>query len=131
MQKPCRGSDAADGALRRVEERRATRHAVPASRPRSADRRADGIDEPAASRPAGAGYCYPQGTPQTEQHLATIVDGEDVRLSPRMRSLIGDMRAEWGELDRRIETFDDAVRVAYIFSPTTRSTMVGACSRSP
>ena len=32
---------------------------------------------------------------------------EDLRLSPRVRSLVEDMRAEWGALDHRIEAFDD------------------------
>src|SRR5215210_504453 len=36
------------------------------------------------------------------------MDGdEDVGLSPRMKLLIEDMRAEWRELDRRIGSFDD------------------------
>ena len=33
--------------------------------------------------------------------------GEDVPLSPRVRALVEDMRAEWRELDRRIGAFDD------------------------
>ena len=36
-----------------------------------------------------------------------MLDGDELRLSPRVRSLVEDMRAEWGALDRRIEAFDD------------------------
>jgi transposase len=36
-----------------------------------------------------------------------ILDGEELRLSPRVRSLVEDMRAEWEALDRRIEAFDN------------------------
>src|SRR6185369_13516886 len=53
------------------------------------------------------GITVPQGRRKLEQHLAVILDGEELRLSPRMISLVGDMRAEWGALDRRIEAFDD------------------------
>ena len=53
------------------------------------------------------GITVPQGRRKLEQHLAVILDGEDVRLSPRVRLLVGDMRAEWGALDRRIAAFDD------------------------
>ena len=42
-----------------------------------------------------------------EQGLAVIVEGQEVRLSQRVRVLLEDMRAEWRELDRRIEAFDD------------------------
>jgi transposase len=53
------------------------------------------------------GIAVPQGRRKLEQHLALILDGEEVRLSSRVRSLIQDMRAEWDGLDRRIEAFDD------------------------
>jgi transposase len=53
------------------------------------------------------GITVPQGRRKLEQHLAVILDGEELRLSPRVRSLVEDMRAEWGALDRRIEAFDD------------------------
>jgi transposase len=53
------------------------------------------------------GITVPQGRRKLEQHLAVILDGEDLRLSPRVHSLVEDMRAEWGALDRRIEAFDD------------------------
>jgi transposase len=53
------------------------------------------------------GITVPQGRRKLEQHLAVILDGEDLRLSPRVRSLVEDMQAEWGALDHRIEAFDD------------------------
>jgi transposase len=36
-----------------------------------------------------------------------IVDGKADPLSPRLRLLVSDMRAEWAEFDRRIGAFDD------------------------
>src|SRR3954464_11262466 len=53
------------------------------------------------------GITVPQGRRKLEKHLAVILDGEDLRLSPRVRSLVEDMQAEWGALDHRIEAFDD------------------------
>lgn len=54
------------------------------------------------------GRTVPQGRRKLEQYLATMPDPEsDASLSPRMRRLIDDMRAEWLELDRRIATFDN------------------------
>ena len=47
------------------------------------------------------GITVPQGRRKLEQHLAVILDGEELRLSPRMISLVGDMRAEWGALAAR------------------------------
>ncbi|HZA93969.1 MAG TPA: IS110 family transposase [Gemmatimonadales bacterium] len=41
-----------------------------------------------------------------EKALASILADETNDLSPRMRRLIEDMRAEWRELDRRIDAFD-------------------------
>jgi transposase len=38
---------------------------------------------------------------------ATIADPEADPLSPRLRLLVADMRAEWAELDRRIGAFDE------------------------
>ena len=52
------------------------------------------------------GIAVPQGRRRLEQHLAAVLDGDDAQLSPRVRSLIADMRAEWEALDRRIEAFD-------------------------
>jgi transposase len=51
------------------------------------------------------GLVAPQGRRKLEQHLAAML-GEDVPLSPRVRALVEDMRAEWRELDRRIGGFD-------------------------
>jgi transposase len=53
------------------------------------------------------GITAPQGRRKLEQHLAVIRGAEKPRLSPRVRSLVEDMRAEWKALDRRIEAFDD------------------------
>jgi transposase len=53
------------------------------------------------------GITIPQGRRKLEQHLAVLVDGEALQLSPRVRSLVEDMRAEWRALDRRIEALDD------------------------
>lgn len=53
------------------------------------------------------GLVAPQGRRKLEQHLAAMLDeGGDVPLSPRVRVLVEDMRAEWRELDRRIGAFD-------------------------
>jgi transposase len=42
-----------------------------------------------------------------EQYLVAMpASDNDSSLSPRIRRLIDDMRAEWAELDRRIGTFD-------------------------
>ncbi len=38
---------------------------------------------------------------------APVVAGEPDPLSPRLRLLVADMRAEWAELDRRVGVFDD------------------------
>ena len=38
---------------------------------------------------------------------APVIAGEPDPLSPRLRLLVTDMRAEWAELDRRIGVFDD------------------------
>jgi transposase len=53
------------------------------------------------------GITAPQGRRKFEQHLAVILESDEVRLSPRIQSLILDMRAEWAALDRRITAFDD------------------------
>ena len=47
-----------------------------------------------------------------EQALVRLLDeaggeGERAALSPRVRVMVEDMRAEWAELDRRIGAFDD------------------------
>lgn len=48
-----------------------------------------------------------QGRRKLEQHLDAMLEGEEVRLSRRVRELLEEMRVEWRELDRRIEAFDD------------------------
>jgi transposase len=58
------------------------------------------------------GFTAPQGRRKLEQALAGLLDdadGEDgpAALSPRVRALLEDMRAEWAGLDRRIGAFDD------------------------
>src|SRR4051812_29340708 len=58
------------------------------------------------------GFTAPQGRRKLEQALTVLLDqgGElppSFALSPRMRTLVEDMRAEWAELDRRIGAFDD------------------------
>ncbi|HKW20087.1 MAG TPA: IS110 family transposase [Ktedonobacterales bacterium] len=57
------------------------------------------------------GISIPQGRRRLAQHLAEILQGEELWLSPRVRSLLEDMRAEWRELDRRIESFNDEFAV--------------------
>jgi transposase len=58
------------------------------------------------------GITAPQGRHKLDQALAALLDGagaegERLSLSPRIRALVGDMRAEWAELDRRIGAYDD------------------------
>ena len=53
------------------------------------------------------GIAVPQGRRKLEQHLMVILESDEVRLSPRIQSLIADMRSEWAALDRRIAAFDD------------------------
>jgi transposase len=53
------------------------------------------------------GITVPKGRRKLEQHVAVILDSDDGQLSPRIRSLIAAMWAEWEALDRRIEAFDD------------------------
>lgn len=54
------------------------------------------------------GIVVPQSKRALEQHLAALSDMSDVAsgLSPRMRMLVLDARAQWLELDRRIAAFD-------------------------
>jgi transposase len=54
------------------------------------------------------GMTVAQGRRKLEQHLAAMLDtGADTAISPQMRRLIEDMRAEWFALDQRIITFDN------------------------
>jgi transposase len=53
------------------------------------------------------GIIVPQGRRKLEVYLETLLAEEGVPLSPRTRLLVEDQRAEWRELDRRIEAFDE------------------------
>jgi transposase len=53
------------------------------------------------------GIIVPQGRRKLELQLGTLLAGEEASLSPRTRLLIEDQWAEWRELDRRIEAFDE------------------------
>ena len=54
------------------------------------------------------GITIPQGRRKLEQHLEAMMVSDGAHaLSPRIRQLIDDMRAEWLELDRRIAAFDN------------------------
>ena len=53
------------------------------------------------------GLIVPQGKHKLEQYLVALMDEHEGRgLSPRMRTLVADMRTQWRELDRRIAAFD-------------------------
>src|SRR3954462_1174369 len=55
------------------------------------------------------GLTVAQGRRKLERYLSQVLDSEDgplLLLSPRMRLLIDDMRAQWRELDRRITALD-------------------------
>jgi transposase len=52
------------------------------------------------------GITVPQGRRKLEVYLETLLAEEEGPLSPRTRLLVEDQRAEWRELDRRIEAFD-------------------------
>ena len=53
----------------------------------------------------------PQGRSKLERYLIETFNGDETNLlstlTPRLRALIADMRAEWRELDRRIAAFED------------------------
>jgi transposase len=53
------------------------------------------------------GIIAAKGRRHLELHLETVLTAEQVSLSPRTRLLIEDQRAEWRELDRRIQAFDE------------------------
>jgi transposase len=53
------------------------------------------------------GIVAPQGRRKLELRLEELLGEGEVPLSPRMRALVEDMRAEWRELDRRIAALDD------------------------
>jgi len=54
------------------------------------------------------GITVAQGRYRLQRYLALALDGDDapLPLSPRIRLLIDDMRAQWSELDRRIAALD-------------------------
>ncbi len=52
------------------------------------------------------GIVAPKGWKQLEAQLQVFADEDDPRLSPRMRLLVEDLRAEWRSLDERIAAFD-------------------------
>jgi transposase len=53
------------------------------------------------------GMIVAQGKRKLEQYLVTLMDEHDGRdLTPRIRTLVADMRTQWRELDRRIAAFD-------------------------
>ena len=53
------------------------------------------------------GMVAPQGKRKLEQFLSVLMDEHGgAGLSPRMIMLVADARTQWGELDRRISTFD-------------------------
>jgi len=52
------------------------------------------------------GIVVAQGRRKLGDALVTFADEDDPRLSPRMRVLIEDLRAEWRSLDERIAAFD-------------------------
>src|SRR6195952_271124 len=52
------------------------------------------------------GITVPQGRRKLEVYLETLLAEEGGPLSPRTRLLVEDERAEWRELDGRIEAFD-------------------------
>jgi transposase len=63
----------------------------------------------------------PRGRHKLEQYLAALPDPEnDTTLSPRMRRLVEDMRAEWRELDRRIAVFDNEFAALARSDPAAR-----------
>ena len=53
------------------------------------------------------GIVAPQGRRKLEEQLSTFADEDGIEvLSPRIRLLIEDLRAEWRALDERIAVFD-------------------------
>ena len=72
------------------------------------------------------GITAAKGRRHLELHLETVLTAEQVSLSPRTRLLIEDQRAEWREVDRRIQAFDEE------FALQARTDETARCSlRSP
>jgi hypothetical protein len=56
------------------------------------------------------GIVVPQGRRKLEEQLSTFADEDEIEaLSPRIRALIEDLRAEWRSLDERIAAFDKSL----------------------
>src|SRR5215208_3518242 len=67
------------------------------------------------------GRTVPQGRQKLELFLAAMPEPEmDTSLTPRIRQLIEDMRAEWRELDRRIAAFDNEFAAQARSDPAAR-----------
>jgi transposase len=93
---------------------------------------------------AERGIVAPKGRRKLEEFLADLMDERGGSgLSPRMILLIGDARAQWAELDRRIAAFDaefvrwtkeneDARRLSTIpgIGATIASAMIAAVGRA-
>ena len=52
------------------------------------------------------GHIFPQGRRKLERALEILIDDPAFAVSPRMRQLVIDMRAEWQDLDHRIATLN-------------------------
>jgi transposase len=52
------------------------------------------------------GIVVPQGRRKLEAYLGIALADEQAELSPRVRALVEDLRAEWSELDRRISAYE-------------------------
>lgn len=52
------------------------------------------------------GHAFPQGRRKLEQAVDVLLANPDVLLSTRMLALVMDIRTEWRELDRRIESLN-------------------------
>jgi transposase len=67
------------------------------------------------------GQTVPQGRHKLERYLAAMPEPEtDTSLTPRIRQLIEDMRAEWRELDRGIAAFDSEFAAQARNNPAAR-----------
>ena len=83
------------------------RHADASSIARPVGRRAAGSDRSVARHSAGARNGRAAGQTELEQFLGVLMDEQGgAGLSLRMIALVGDARAQWAELDRRISAFD-------------------------
>ena len=91
------------------------------------------------------GIVVPQGRRKLERRLALILEGQEEgkELNPRMRLLLGDMQAQWRDLDQRIAGFDaefaafakqneDAGRLVTIpgVGPTIASALIAAVGKA-